>query len=145
MFGEDVKDEETGQLLRSDVNVARDEYGLFGRAINDDKDGVVTVRVGEFLNEIHGDRIPWSFRDRKGLQKTIRAMSRRLVMSTNHTRLDIIPNKLANLGPSVLTSNCVKSTILAKVTGKDVVMIDAKDAESEVIAVRNVDTIIKEE
>jgi len=60
-----------------------DEIRVFGEAINDDEDRVVAFdRLGKFDDEIHGDTSPGAGRDRKGVEASVRLISRRLVVST---------------------------------------------------------------
>jgi hypothetical protein len=55
VFGEDMHDEEFGESGRVDGIVSRDEYTLLAESVHDDKDCSKSVRVGELLNEVHGD------------------------------------------------------------------------------------------
>jgi hypothetical protein len=65
-------------------------------------------------------------------------MTLRLRPHTGSTRLDIVLDEFAESGPSIITTDQVYSLSLAGVSGKYVVMLIAEDAESEVIAVRNI-------
>jgi hypothetical protein len=75
MFGEDVEDEQFGEFCGGNGVVCRNENGLLGESVYNDEDSGVTGRLGEFLDEIHGDGIPREFRNRELLELAIRTMS----------------------------------------------------------------------
>ena len=75
---ENMEHEQLGQQWGIDRVNHRDEDGLLGESINDDKDGVKTRGQGEFLNEVHGDGIPQVCWDWELLQESIGAVSLRL-------------------------------------------------------------------
>lgn len=75
VLGEDVNDEEFGKFLRGDSAVAGNEDRLLGKAIDDNKDGVVTVGGRKGFNEVHGDGVPGALRNRKLLEEAVRFMT----------------------------------------------------------------------
>ena len=123
--------------------VCQNEDGLFQCMINNNEDGIVTVRVRKFLNEIHGDRIPRAFRNWKWAEESVGFMTRRLVSSTSHTRPNIVLDKFTNKGPGVLPSYILQCLILTKMSHKDVVMVLLEDTESKVISIGNKDMVVK--
>ena len=65
MLGEHVCNEELGKLRGSDGVMSWNEYSLLRQAVHDDEDGGKSIRGGELLNEVHGDRVPWASGDRE--------------------------------------------------------------------------------
>jgi hypothetical protein len=70
VFGEDVGNEELGELSRGDSVVCRNKDGLLVRR------STMTRMVSypedrELFDEIHGDRIPWLFWYQKLLQEAV--------------------------------------------------------------------------
>ena len=65
VLGEHVRNEELGELRGSDGVVSRNEYSLLRQAVHDNEDGGKSIGGGEFLDEVHGDRVPWVSRDRE--------------------------------------------------------------------------------
>ena len=55
MLREYVGDKEVGDIHGGSIVSSRNEDGFLGEVINNDKDGGVSVRGGELLNEIHTD------------------------------------------------------------------------------------------
>ena len=51
---------------------------MLSELINDDKDGIKTRGGQEFLDEGHGNGIPWMFQNWELLKESIRVMSLRL-------------------------------------------------------------------
>ena len=60
---------------------------------------------GEFINEVHGDGIPWVFWDWELLQESIGAMSLRLQAHTSGTGFDIGLNRVPEFQPDIVTSD----------------------------------------
>ena len=65
VFGENVKNKKEGKVFGGASIVSRNEDALFGQAVNNNQNGVKTVGVGKGFNEVHGDRIPRTRRNRK--------------------------------------------------------------------------------
>ena len=65
VLGEHMHNKELGKLRGSDGVVSQNEYSLLRQAVHDDEDGGESIRGGELLNEVHGDRVPWASGDRE--------------------------------------------------------------------------------
>ena len=89
VFGENVNKEKVGQIRRGDVLVARDKDTLLRGSIDDNEDRVVATGDGKALDEVHGDRVPWSECDRKRLEQTVGFMTRFLVAFARDTRFNV--------------------------------------------------------
>ena len=59
MLGEHVHNKELGELRGSDGVVSQNEYSLLRQAVHNDEDGGKSIG-GELLDEVHGDRVPWT-------------------------------------------------------------------------------------
>ena len=68
VLGEDMDDKELGEFGGGDGIMGGDKYCLLGKTVNNNQDGVIASRAGEFFDEVHGDRIPWTFWDWKLLE-----------------------------------------------------------------------------
>jgi hypothetical protein len=71
VVGEDVDNEELGKLSRGDSVVCRNKDRLLHKAINNDKNGIISGGLRELFDEIHGDQIPWLFQSWKLLQEAL--------------------------------------------------------------------------
>src|SRR5215472_5716996 len=75
VLGKYVSYEDASEFRSIDVVASRNEYGLFGEAIDNDKDSGKRSRLGQMLNEIHRYRMPRTLRNRELLQQTVRTMT----------------------------------------------------------------------
>ena len=57
-------------------------------------------------------------------------------------RFDVLLDEFAESGPGIVATDKVDRLILSGVSGKDVVMLVAENAEPEVIRVRDIDEVI---
>ena len=105
VFGKYVDNKELSQLSRSDGVVCGDENALLGETIYHYQDSSKPFGNWEVFNEIHGNRIPWTGRDRKLTEKTVRLVALGLVLRTSCTRSTIVSNKCANTWPSILSAD----------------------------------------
>ena len=71
---EDMGDEGICNVYGSGAISSWNESTLLGEAVNNHQNCCKAVRQRQLLNEVHADRMPWSLRDRKGLQKAVRTM-----------------------------------------------------------------------
>ena len=78
MLGEYTEYKQLGKKCDIDWINCRDEDGLLGEPIYDNKDGIETRGGWEFLNEVHGNGIPRMFWDWELLKESIGAMSEAL-------------------------------------------------------------------
>ena len=105
MFGKYMDNEELSQLSGSDGVMCGDENALLGETIYHYQKSGKPFRNWEVFNEIHGNRIPRTGRDRKLMEKTIRLVALGLVPRTSCTGSTIVSNKCANTWPSVLSAD----------------------------------------
>ena len=94
VFGEDVVDEDMGQLLGGEGFVGPNKMGLLGEHANEGEDGIIGVTVvgergGQIGDAIHGDVGPWADRDVMGLEETRGSLCRGLDALTGGTGRDI--------------------------------------------------------
>ena len=85
VFGKYMDNKELSQLSRSDGVVGRDENALLGETIYHYQDSSKPFGNWEVFNEIHGNRIPWTGRDGKFMEKAIRLVAFGLVPRTSCT------------------------------------------------------------
>src|SRR5687767_12675112 len=74
MLGENMGDEQAGEGRSVEVGMGRNEYGLFGEAVDDDENVGEASGSRKTLNEIHGDGIPRPAWYRKLLEESERLM-----------------------------------------------------------------------
>ena len=65
VLGEHVCNEELGELRGINGVMSQNEYSLLRQTVHDDEDGGKSIRGGELLDEVHGDRVPWASRDQE--------------------------------------------------------------------------------
>jgi len=122
--------------------VRRNEDPLLRQSVDDDQDGVIAVGTRKFLNEVHGDRVPRTLRYRKLLEKSVRSVTLRLRAHAGGTGLAVVFDEVPKSGPDVFASDQFNSLVLTHVTGKDVVVLIAEDAESQVVVVWDVNAVV---
>ena len=98
MYGKYMDNKEFSQLSRSDGVVCGDENALLCEMIYHYQDSSKPFGNWEVFNEIHGNRIPQTGRDRKLMEKTIRLVVLGLVPRTSCTRSTIVSDKVRILG-----------------------------------------------
>ena len=64
VLGEHMHNKELGELRGSDGVMSWNEYSLLQQVVHDNKDGGKSIRGGELLDEVHGNRVPWVSGDR---------------------------------------------------------------------------------
>ena len=94
------------------------------------------------FDEIHGDGVPWVFRNWELFQQAIRLVMWNLGTGARGTRRDIILDKGVDAWPSVLSLDQVQSAGLTKMSREWVVMFVPQDPQMEVINVRDVDAVV---
>ena len=78
VFGEDVSNEEFSQAGGVYGVRGRNEDALLGESVNNDEDSGEAGGLGKMFNEVYGDGIPRTRRNRELLNQTIRLVSRGL-------------------------------------------------------------------
>ena len=58
--------------------MGRNENTLLAETVNNDEDGSKSVGLGKLLDEVHGDGVPRTRRDRKLLERSVRLVELRL-------------------------------------------------------------------
>ena len=116
MFGKDVKDEQLGQLRGGDGVVGRDKYPLLGEAVNNNQDGCEAGGTREFLNKVHGNRVPGLLRNRELLEEAVGSVSWGLGPSACSTRLAEVLYKCSEVRPDVFTTNKFKRLVLSEMS-----------------------------
>ena len=66
-------------------------------------------------------------------------------LHTSGARFDVLLDEFAESGPGIVAMDKVDRLILSGVSGKDVVVLVAENAEPEVIRVRDIDEVIMTE
>jgi len=102
--------------------MSRDKDRLFRESIYDNQNISESIGRRKLLNEIHRNRIPWSFGNRQLLKETIRLMSLALVSLARGTRFDEIEHESSEIRPRIISSDEFESLVLTVVTREDVVM-----------------------
>ena len=65
VLGEHVCNEELGELRGINGVMSQNEYSLLRQTVHDNEDGGKSIRGGELLDEVHGDKVPWASRDQE--------------------------------------------------------------------------------
>lgn len=84
VFGEHMDEEDSCKLLGGEFSGTRNEHALLGETIHNDEYGVA-VGDREFLDEVHGDGVPWSGCHRKRLECSIGFVTSGFVASASCT------------------------------------------------------------
>ena len=143
VLGENVEDEQVGELFGIEGVVRRDEDGLLGEPIYYDQDRRKTVGAREVLDEVHGDGVPRAFGDRKLLQSAVGEVTGDLRSRAGHAGLAVVSDEELESGPSVVAENKCLGLVLSPVACRRMVVTGSKDPESEVVGVRDIDAIVE--
>ena len=129
-------------MHRGESVIGRNENTLFREAVDNDKNGVVARGGRKVFDEVHGDGVPWKFRDQELFEETIRLVATRFSSSTDNARFTIVNDECTHFGPSVVAADELKSLVAAQVARKGVIMFVAEDTEPEVVLIGDVDTVV---
>jgi hypothetical protein len=75
VFGEHVENEQFCEFCGGNGIMRRNENSLLGESVDNNEDGVESGGCGEFLDEVHGNRIPREFRNWELLEFSIWTMT----------------------------------------------------------------------
>ena len=108
---------------------------MFRELVNDYKECHVSVRVRRVFNEVDGNGIPGSFRDRELLQKSIGFMMRGFGPFASGTRTSKVLDEGSEIGPNIVSADGFQGLVLSEVSCENVIMCVLKNLESEVCGV----------
>ncbi|EJF59971.1 hypothetical protein DICSQDRAFT_63901 [Dichomitus squalens LYAD-421 SS1] len=145
VLGEDVLKEQFRELRSVECIVRRDEDGLFGEPVDDNQDVCETVRVWQLLDEVHGDGVPWTLRDRELLEGSVGKVTESFGSRAGGTGLAVVLDKELESRPGVFLEDQGLGLVLAPVSGGWVIVVGPEDSETEVFRVRDVDLAIEPE
>ena len=137
-----MHEEKACQLFGGDVVCRGDEDTLFGKAVDNDEDGCETGGLGKLFDEVHGDGVPWAFRDRKLLETAVGLVTAGLVTPTDNAGLYVLPNETSEVRPVVFSRDDLESLVLTGMTGEWVVVLVAKNANAERVGSWDVDAVL---
>ena len=90
-----------------------DENALFGESVDYNQDRIETIGNRKWLDEVHGNGIPRTRRNRKLLEGAIRLVELRLGSHTSRARPAVIPYVASETWPIKLTSDESKGFVLS--------------------------------
>jgi hypothetical protein len=122
VFGENVDKEKASELRRVDVDVARYEDDLLRGTVDDDEERIVDSGGRKLLDEVDGNRIPRTERNRKRFQQSVGTMPRLLVAFARNTGLNIVSDECPEIGPGIFSPDESQRSILTEMAGKDMVV-----------------------
>jgi len=138
-----MEDEELSELCGGDGVVGGDEDGLFGKAVDDDEDCGEASGVRKLFDEVHGNRVPRFFGDRKLLEKSVRLVALGLGSETRRASRAVFFDECSDFRPCEFSSDEFEGLVLAKVSCDRMIVLVLEDSESEIICVRDVDSVIE--
>ena len=116
MLGENIEDEEFGELRGCDRVDHQDEYTLLRKTVNNYKNRSVPERGRKLFNKIHRDGIPGSGGYRELLEESVGLVARSLGALTRSARVTIVLDESSHPGPYVLAADQFQGLILTKVS-----------------------------
>ena len=84
--------------------MCRDADELLTGSVNNVEDGGVAVGRRKLFNEVEGNGMPWTRRNRELLDKSERLVSRVLVSLAGDATVNKVLNVSMNVGPSIILS-----------------------------------------
>ena len=91
------------------------------------------LREWEAFNEVHGDRIPRTERNRKWTEEAVRLVLWGLVALAMSAGFAIVPDEGTHSGPGVFTPDESQSTVLSKMAREYVIMLMLKNTYAETV------------
>ena len=89
---------------------------MLGQLVHDYEDGCEAQRGGELFNEVHGDGIPWPFRNWELFEQSIGSVTRGFCSGTGSAGFDVVFDVFPYAWPSVIAANKFEGVALTKVT-----------------------------
>ena len=145
MFGEYIEDKQIYQVYRHDGIMGRNKYHLLSKLVNYDQDSVKSREWWKFLNEVHRNRIPWSFGDRKLFERSIGLVILWLKSHTSNIGLAELLYISTEAGPEISMTNQFQCFVLTKVSDKGVIMIILENICVEITSRWYMDSVINKE
>ena len=105
----------------------------------------MSVGLQEVFNEVHGNGVPWAFRDVELLKESIGFMSGCLGMLAGGTGVAEFLHEGPKVGPNIFPSDYCEGFVLSGMSGEDVIMVVLEDSESEDIRIWDVNLIVMTE
>ncbi len=128
--------------------MSQDTDELLAGAIDNVEDGGVSVGGRELFDEVEGDGMPGSGRNQELLDESKWFVARVLVPFAGDATVNKVFNISTDVRPSVISSEQVKSTVLARVSCSRMVMLELENMGVEVASfgtdVRNINTVVDE-
>lgn len=128
---EDVLDEQIGKVAGGAVGAAGDEVGHLGEAVDDNEDGVESVRPWEARDEVHGDVAPWEVRDREWAQDSEGRVTGGTVALADVAAVDVAVNVFPHLGPPVGSGRELNGLCTAGVACHEGIVVCLHDVQPE--------------
>ena len=118
---------------------------MLAEAINYDEYCGVTLGAGKLFDEVHGNGVPRTGRNRELLYCSVGLMSRSLGALTRSARATIVLDKGAEVRPGELPSDEGEGLVNAIMSSEQVIVPVAEDTELEVVEIWNVNFAILKE
>ena len=116
MQAEDVGDELSGNILGGVLVSGRDEVGLLGELINNNKDRVMAIGEGKFDDVVGRDGGPGTRGDWKGREEAMAFMVWRFGSLAGVAGLDVVIDEVAHAWPVEIAGYDFEDLGLTKVT-----------------------------
>ena len=136
VLGEDVDEEQLGELWRCDSVGGRNEDALFRETIHHDEDGGEAGGRRKLFDEVHGDGVPRFLWNRKLLECAIGFVTTVFGTHTGSTGSEVVLNEGAEVWPEILLTNEGEGLVLSIMSSKNMVMLVLENAEMEIVGVQ---------
>ena len=140
-----ILEEELGNVGSVGCGLGRGEMGHFGEAIDGDKDGImVGRRRWQSDNEIHGDRLPWTFGHRERHQMAMGLVTGCFGAGACITGGDVAVHKASKARPEEGARDDLECLGLPKVSGSGRVVALAENPDLDRIVVGDIHEAVEE-
>src|SRR5882724_4069583 len=100
---------------------------------------VPSLRQGQPLDEIHRDQVPGSFTDWEESMRAKLLVVEGLAATADQTRVDVVGNEGDHSGPIELTTDVLDCLGDARMSSQAMVVVGAKDVQSDVRIVGDIE------
>ena len=102
----------------------------------------MSIGLQEVFDEVHGNGVPWAFRNRELLKESVGFMSGCFGTLAGGTGVAEFLHEGPRVRPNIFPSDYCEGFVLSGVSGEDVIMIVLEDLELEVVRVRDINPVM---
>jgi hypothetical protein len=113
--------------------------GAFGKGVNNNHDGIITIGLRKLDNEVHTDMVPTAVRNSKGLKFSKGSLPDGLGPKTHVTGAGVESNELRHARPPIVPRHKLQGLPTSRVSSKSGVMAESHNATTKITTWWNIE------